>query len=75
VHVFVTPDQVDRREEEDFLRKVKNAAGTASGKAINRGLLRDQAAEKLPWRSWWAALRLPQPGHGAPNTVLKRHGG
>jgi hypothetical protein len=73
----VTPDQVgeEKDEEEDFLRRSKRPIAAASGSAIRRGLLKAQAAARFPWRSWWAALRLPQPGHGAPNTVLKRQGG
>jgi hypothetical protein len=59
----------------DLLRKVKRPAAAASGSPIRRALLSAHAAERLPWRSWWAALRLPQPGHGKPRNVLKRQGG
>jgi hypothetical protein len=75
----VTPDQVggeeEEEKEEDFLRRSKRPIVAATGSAIRRCLLSVQAAATFPWRSWWAALRLPQPGHGAPKTALKRHGG
>jgi len=71
----VTPDQVDRGEEEDLPRRVKREIAPASGPTIINVGLSAQAALRFPCRIWCAARRLPQPGHGTPRTVRKRQGG